>query len=154
MIFLGGQKASQRPHFAEQSIVGYTFVLAVSSTMLFRPKICLRLSPWFESLTTARKSFYNHINHLLRRNKLCCVCFRTVVPKQPFAAVSPLPKNLFTKDFREPCMSKGHKKAADISYRRLRYLLLSCRHSRLDYVINYTSFAVWICENGSPVELP
>lgn len=63
MIFLGGQKASQRPHFAEQSIVGYTFVLAVSSIMLFRPKICLRSSSWFEPLTTARKSIKSHIHH-------------------------------------------------------------------------------------------
>lgn len=106
MIFLGGQKASQRPHFAEQSIVGYTFVLAVSSIMLFRPKICLRSSSLFEPLTTARKSINSHLS------------------SPPFSH------------------KKGYKKAADISYRRLRYLLLSCRHSRLDYVVNYTSFAI------------
>ena len=106
MIFLGGQKASQRPHFAEQSIVGYTFVLAVSSIMLFRPKIYL----WFFFLIRA----FND------RSKVA----HTVIFHHLLSA------------------TKVHKKAADISYRRLRYLLLSCRHSRLDYVIKYTSFAV------------
>ena len=72
------------------------------------------------------------------------VVFALELPSQ--SNLSPLfllfPKTFFTKDFREPGMSKGHKKAADISYRRLRYLLLNCRHLRLDYVINYTSFAI------------
>ena len=70
MIFLGAQKASQRPHFAEQSIVGYTFVLAVSSTMLFRPKICLRFFLLIRAFNDRPKVVQTAIfHHLLSATK-------------------------------------------------------------------------------------
>ena len=101
----GGQKASQslRPNNVWCSRLHlYRFVFFTCDFPVPNRSLPDHLN---ERLTTARKSFNNHIHHLLSA-------------------------------------TKGHKKAADISYRRLRCLLLSCRHLRLDYVINYTSIVI------------